>query len=65
MADFLGPQYLFPVFFVAAAIYLVINILVSRLAVWIERRGSRKASGLTAKAAAPGTAVPEEIAAAK
>ena len=45
MADFLGPQYLFPVFFVAAAIYIAINFSVSRLAIWIERRGSKKAAG--------------------
>lgn len=45
MANFLGPQFLFPVFFVAAAIYIAINIGVSRLAVWIERRGTKKAAG--------------------
>ena len=50
MADFLGPQYLFPVFFVAAAIYIAINLAVSRLAIWIERRGSKKAAGGVAHA---------------
>ncbi|HEU4666618.1 MAG TPA: ABC transporter permease subunit [Arthrobacter sp.] len=50
MADFLGTQFLFPIFFVAAAIYIAINILVSRIAVWIERRGSKKAAGGIAKA---------------
>ncbi|AUZ35364.1 polar amino acid ABC transporter permease [Arthrobacter sp. PGP41] len=50
MADFLGTQFLFPIFFVAAAIYIAINICVSRLAVWIERRGSKKAAGGVAKA---------------
>lgn len=50
MADFLGTQFLFPIFFVAAAIYIAINILVSRIAVWIERRGSKKAAGGVAKA---------------
>ena len=50
MADVLGFQYLFPVFFVAAAIYITINFSVSRLAIWIERRGSVKAAGGTAKA---------------
>jgi glutamate transport system permease protein len=50
MADFLGTQFLFPVFFVAAAIYIAINICVSRIAVWIERRGSKKAAGGVAKA---------------
>jgi glutamate transport system permease protein len=50
MADFLGPQYLFPIFFVAAAIYITINLCVSRLAIWIERRGTKKAAGGVAKA---------------
>ncbi|MDN4642584.1 amino acid ABC transporter permease [Arthrobacter sp. PsM3] len=45
MADFLGPAYLFPVFFVAAVIYIAINFSVSRLAIWIEKRGSKKAAG--------------------
>lgn len=50
MADVLGPAFLFPVFFVAAGMYIAINIAISRLAVWIERRGSKKAAGGTAKA---------------
>ncbi|WP_066292941.1 amino acid ABC transporter permease [Arthrobacter sp. B6] len=50
MADFLGPAFLFPIFFVAAAIYIAINICVSRIAVWIERRGTKKAAGGVAKA---------------
>jgi glutamate transport system permease protein len=50
MADFLGTQFLFPIFFVAAAIYIAINLCVSRIAVWIERRGSKKAAGGVAKA---------------
>ncbi|HET6241114.1 MAG TPA: amino acid ABC transporter permease [Arthrobacter sp.] len=54
MADFLGPQYLFPVFFVAAVIYIAINFFVSRLAIWIERRGSKKAAGGVAKAPTAG-----------
>jgi glutamate transport system permease protein len=54
MADFLGPQFLFPVFFVAAAIYIAINLAVSRLAIWIERRGSKKAAGGMAKAPTAG-----------
>ncbi|GAB4099917.1 amino acid ABC transporter permease [Sinomonas halotolerans] len=56
MADFLGPDFLFPVFFVAAAIYIAVNISVSRLAIWIERRGSKKAAGGTAHVPAAGTA---------
>lgn len=64
MADFLGPQFLFPIFFVAAAIYIVINICVSRLAVWIEQRGSKKAAGGTAPAS-PAAAVREGASMAK
>lgn len=52
MADFLGTQFLFPIFFVAAAIYIAINICVSRIAIWIERRGTKKAAGGVAKAEA-------------
>lgn len=50
MADFLGTAFLFPIFFVAAAIYIAINICVSRIAVWIEHRGTKKAAGGVAKA---------------
>ncbi|MDQ0677659.1 glutamate transport system permease protein [Arthrobacter pascens] len=50
MADFLGTAFLFPVFFVAAGIYIAVNICVSRIAVWIERRGTKKAAGGVAKA---------------
>jgi glutamate transport system permease protein len=50
MADFLGTEFLFPIFFVAAGIYIAINFSVSRLAIWIERRGSKKAAGGVAKA---------------
>jgi glutamate transport system permease protein len=57
MADFLGPDFLFPAFFVGAAIYILINLTVSRIAIWIERRGSKKAAGGTARANAAG-AVP-------
>jgi glutamate transport system permease protein len=60
MADFLGPNFLFPAFFVGAAIYILINIAVSRLAIWIERRGSKKAAGGVAHATAAGS-VPLEV----
>jgi glutamate transport system permease protein len=39
---------------VAAAIYIAINLAVSRLAIWIERRGSKKAAGGVAKAPTAG-----------
>jgi glutamate transport system permease protein len=41
---------------VAAAIYIAINLAVSRLAIWIEKRGSKKAAGGTAHVPAAGTA---------
>jgi glutamate transport system permease protein len=59
-----GTQYLFPIFFVAAAIYIAINICVSRIAVWIEQRGSKKATGRTAPAS-PAAAVREGASVAK
>lgn len=60
MADFLGPNFLFPAFFVGAAIYILINIAVSRLAIWIEHHGSKKAAGGVAHATAAGS-VPLEV----
>jgi glutamate transport system permease protein len=45
------------VFFVAAAIYIAINFSVSRLAIWIERRGSKKAAGGVAHVPAAGITV--------
>jgi glutamate transport system permease protein len=45
LRDFFGSPFLFPLFFVGAAIYILINFTLSRLAVWLERRGSVKAAG--------------------
>jgi len=45
LRDFFGSPFLFPLFFVGAAIYIMINFTLSRLAVWLERRGSVKAAG--------------------
>lgn len=39
--DYFGDRYLIPIFLVGAITYIAINILVSRLAVWIERRMRR------------------------
>ncbi len=38
MRDYFGDRYTIPVFIVGAAIYIGINIVVSRLAVWLEGR---------------------------
>lgn len=40
--NFFGPDYLFPLFFVGAAIYIAINMALSRVATWLERRGTSK-----------------------
>lgn len=41
MRDYFGDRYTIPVFFVGAVIYIAINMLVSRLAVWLEGRMRR------------------------
>ncbi|MBA0125679.1 amino acid ABC transporter permease [Haloechinothrix sp. YIM 98757] len=43
--EFFGESYLFVLFFVGAAIYIAVNFLLSRVAIWLERRGSMKAAG--------------------
>ena len=44
-AEFFGNRFWFPLFFVGAGIYILINFSLSRLAVWLERRGTFKAAG--------------------
>ena len=44
-ANFYGDRYNFSFFFIAAALYIVTNFAVSRVAVWLERRGTTKAAG--------------------
>lgn len=41
LAQFFGSDSVFTLFFVTAAIYLLVNFSISRLSVWIERRGAR------------------------
>lgn len=43
--QFFGQRYWFQFFVVGAAIYIAVNFTLSRLAVWLERRGSAKAAG--------------------
>lgn len=45
LRDFFGNNYLFSVFFVAAAVYIIVNFSISRLAIYLERRGTLKAAG--------------------
>lgn len=40
--NFFGPDALFPLFIVGAGIYIAINLAVSRVAIWLERRGGSK-----------------------
>ncbi len=51
--QFFGQRYWFQFFVVGAAIYIAVNFTLSRLAVWLERRGTKKAAGGVAKAAEP------------
>ena len=43
--QFFGQRYWFPFFVVGSAIYIGINFSLSRIAVWLERRGTKKAAG--------------------
>jgi glutamate transport system permease protein len=43
--QFFGQRYWFQFFVVGAAVYIAVNFTLSRLAVWLERRGSAKAAG--------------------
>ncbi|WP_454049115.1 amino acid ABC transporter permease [Cellulomonas sp. Marseille-Q8402] len=42
-AQYFGQKYYVALFLLGAGIYLVVNISLTRLAVWLQRRGSRKA----------------------
>jgi glutamate transport system permease protein len=48
--QFFGQKYWFQFFVVGAAIYIAVNFTLSRLAVYLERRGTSKAAGGVAKA---------------
>ena len=43
--QFFGQRYWFQFFVVGAAVYIAVNFTLSRLAVWLERRGAPKAAG--------------------
>lgn len=53
LQGFYGSRYLFSMFFVAAVLYLILNLSISRLAIWLERRGSTRVAGGVAAAAPP------------
>lgn len=44
LANFYGNAYLFPIFFVAAGIYIAVNLTFSQTAAYLARRGNRKAA---------------------
>lgn len=48
--QFFGQDYWFQFFVVGAAIYIAVNFTLSRVAVWLERRGTAKAAGGVAAA---------------
>jgi glutamate transport system permease protein len=48
--QFFGQRYWFQFFVVGAAIYIAVNFTISRLAVWLERRGTKKVAGGVAAA---------------
>lgn len=48
--QFFGNKYWFQFFVVGAAIYITVNFTISRIAVWLERRGTPKAAGGVAAA---------------
>lgn len=45
LRDFFGSRYIFSIFIVTAAIYIGVNYAISRLATYLERRGTTKAAG--------------------
>jgi len=45
LRDFFGSNYIFSIFVVVAAIYIGVNFALSRLAVYLERRGTNRAAG--------------------
>lgn len=51
LTEFFGNRYLFSVFFVGAAMYIAVNLTISRLAVWTERRLDRGGRSVTVPAA--------------
>ena len=50
LRDFFGSKYIFSLFIVTAAMYIGVNFTLSRVAVYLERRGTTKAAGGVAPA---------------
>lgn len=47
--DYFGDRYLIPLFLVGAAMYIIINLTISRLAIWLEGRMRRSTTGGVAR----------------
>jgi glutamate transport system permease protein len=45
LRDFFGSEYIFSLFFVTAVLYIGVNFTLSRVATYLERRGSRNVAG--------------------
>ncbi|MGH3950653.1 MAG: amino acid ABC transporter permease [Pseudonocardiaceae bacterium] len=58
--EFFGNQYVLQLFIVAATIYILVNFSLSRLAVWLEHRGTKKAAGGVGHADPGGTEAHKE-----
>ncbi len=54
LRDFFGSRYIFSLFLVTAALYIGVNFTLSRIAVYLERRGTTKAAGGVAPAQVAG-----------
>ncbi len=54
LRDFFGSRYIFSLFLVTAALYIGVNFTLSRIAVYLERRGTTRAAGGVAPAQAAG-----------
>jgi glutamate transport system permease protein len=45
LRDFFGNQYIFSIFLVTAALYIGVNMTLSQIAGYLERRGTTRAAG--------------------
>jgi glutamate transport system permease protein len=54
LRDFFGSRYIFSLFIVTAVLYIAVNFTLSRVAVYLERRGTTKAAGGVASVSAAG-----------
>lgn len=48
--EYFGEKFTLPLFLAGAVIYILVNITLSRVAIWVEKRGTKKAAGGVAHA---------------